>query len=145
MELKEWYSKDKKADLLHDIMCMANNLENTDSFIILGIDEENSYKVKSVSDDSNRMNTQKLVDFIRSKKFAGGIRPTVYIQAVNFTTGKIDVIVIKNNYYMPFYLTENYRDVYANNIYTRVMDTSTPKNMSAEIHYVEYLWKRRVV
>ena len=23
---REWYSPDKKADLLHDIICMANNL-----------------------------------------------------------------------------------------------------------------------
>jgi cob(I)alamin adenosyltransferase len=54
---REWYSKDKIAYLLHDIICMTNNLENTDSFIIIGIDEENSYKVRSVSTDSNRMNT----------------------------------------------------------------------------------------
>ena len=43
---REWYSKDKKADLLHDIICMANNLSNRDAFIIIGIDEENDYLVE---------------------------------------------------------------------------------------------------
>ena len=33
--------------------------------------------------------------------------------------------------------------VCANNIYTRVMDTNTPKNRSADINHVEHLWKKR--
>lgn len=33
---KEWYSK--KSDLLHDIMCFANNLVNSDCYIIIGVD-----------------------------------------------------------------------------------------------------------
>ena len=34
---KQWYSD--KCDLLHDIICMANNLENRDAYIIVGIYE----------------------------------------------------------------------------------------------------------
>ncbi|MGJ0909204.1 AlbA family DNA-binding domain-containing protein [Clostridium botulinum] len=140
---REWYSQEKKADLLHDIICMANNLENKDAYIIIGIDEENNYKVKSVADDGNRKNTQMLVDFLRNKKFAGGIRPTVFVKTVVLVEGEVDVIVIKNNYNTPFYLTEKYQGVFANNIYARVMDTNTPKEKSADIHNVEYLWKKR--
>ena len=40
-------------------------------------------------------------------------------------------------------MTERYQSVMANNIYTRVMDTNTPKDKSADIHHVEYLWKKR--
>ena len=40
---KEWHQN--KADLLHDIICMANNLSNQDGLIIIGVDEENDYKV----------------------------------------------------------------------------------------------------
>lgn len=29
---KEWYAEGKLADLLHDIICMANNMENRDAF-----------------------------------------------------------------------------------------------------------------
>ena len=55
---KEWYSQNKKADLLHDIICMANNLENKDSYIIIGVDEQDDYKLNSVGDDTNRKNTR---------------------------------------------------------------------------------------
>ena len=34
---REWF--DNTTDLLHDIICMANNLENRDAYIIIGIDQ----------------------------------------------------------------------------------------------------------
>lgn len=140
---RDWYSNEKKADLLHDIMCMANNLENRNAYIIIGVDEENDYMVKDIRDDENRRNTQMIVDFLKDKKFAGGIRPTVYIETIEVDDGHVDVIVIKNSIKTPYYLSERYHKVEANNIYTRVMDTNTPKNTSADIHHVEYLWKKR--
>ncbi|EON70475.1 helix-turn-helix domain-containing protein [Lysinibacillus sphaericus] len=140
---KEWYANEKKSDLLHDIICMANNLENKDAYIIIGIDEENKYQASSVSDDMNRKNTQMLVDFLRDKKFSGGIRPIVYVETISVNDGEIDVIVVKNTFNTPYYLSEKYQGVFANNIYTRVMDTNTPKEKSADIHHVEYLWKKR--
>ena len=140
---RQWYSKDKKVDLLHDIICMANNLENRDAYIIIGVDEENDYSLVDVKLDVNRKNTQKMVDFLRDKKFAGGVRPVVYVQEVKLFETDIDVIVIKNSYETPFYLTESFQGVMANNIYTRVMDSNTPKTKSADIFYIEYLWKKR--
>lgn len=62
---KQWYSD--KCDLLHDIICMANNLENRDAYIIVGIDEKNNFRFIDVSKDSNRKNTQMLVDFLKDK------------------------------------------------------------------------------
>ena len=29
---KEWYEEGKQPDLLHDIICMSNNLENRDAY-----------------------------------------------------------------------------------------------------------------
>lgn len=140
---REWYTNEKKSDLLHDIICMANNLDNKDAYIIIGIDEENNHEVKSVRNDENRKNTQMIVDFLREKKFAGGIRPIVSVEVINLDDDEIDVIVVKNTYNTPYYLNEKYQGVFANNIYTRVMDTNTPKEKSADIHHVEYLWKKR--
>ena len=140
---KVWYSKEKRVDLLHDIMCMANNLENRDAYIIIGIDEGNDFEILNVKDDVNRKSTQKIVDFLKDKKFAGGVRPTVYVESILLGDNHIDVIVIKNTYSTPYYLTEKYQGVFANNIYTRVMDTNTPKEKSADIHHVEYLWRKR--
>ena len=140
---KEWYEVGKQADLLHDIICMANNLENRDAYIIIGIDEENEYRVNDMTNADNRKSTQMLVDFMRNKKFSGGIRPRVMVEIMQLETGIIDIIVIKNGYSTPYVLEESYQGVNANNIYTRVMDSNTPKNKTAEISHIEYLWKKR--
>ena len=35
-----WYDAAHNMGLLHDIICMSNNLVNRDAYIIIGIDEE---------------------------------------------------------------------------------------------------------
>lgn len=138
---KEWYKNN--GDLLHDIICMANNLNNNDSYIIIGVDEENDYCTLDISNDPNRKNTQNIVDFIKNKKFAGGVRPLVYVKSLSVLNSTIDVIVVENSFQTPFYLIERFEKVNANNIYTRIMDTNTPINNSADINHIEYLWKKR--
>lgn len=138
---KEWYTK--KPDLLHDIICMANTPSSHDGLIIIGVDEETDFSVCDITNDPNRRKTQDIVTFLRDKKFAGGIRPTVYVQPFSIDGKAIDVIVIRNDRNTPYYLTESFQGVFANNIYTRVMDTNTPKNASADINIVEKLWKKR--
>lgn len=39
---REWHGN--KADLLHDIICMANNPEDTTGLLIIGIDEEEDFQ-----------------------------------------------------------------------------------------------------
>lgn len=138
---KEWYTN--KADLLHDILCMANNMSSHDGLIIIGVDEETDYSICDIKNDSNRRKTQDIVSFLRDKKFAGSIRPTVFVQSISLNSKEIDVIVIRNDRNTPYYLTEQFQGVYANNIYTRIMDTNTPKNTSADINIIEKLWKKR--
>lgn len=44
----------------------------------------------------------------------------------------------------PFYLKETYKNqLHANHIFVRLQDSNTPKNQSADINHVEYLWKKR--
>lgn len=93
---KEWH--DKKSDLLHDIICFANNLANRDCYIIIGVDEENNYCLNDISGDPNRKDTQKIVDFLKDKKFAGGIRPVVFVESLNIHGSVVDVIIIKNSF-----------------------------------------------
>lgn len=113
---KEWHSQ--KSDLLHDIMCFANNLVNSDCYIIIGVDEENDYAVCDIKADPNRKNTQKLVDFLKDKKFAGGVRPIALVESCDIDGKTIDVIIIKNSFDTPYYLTESYQDVFET-IYTQ--------------------------
>ena len=138
---KEWHTSN--SDLLHDIICMANNQENKDAYIIIGIDESANYDIVDVANNAHRKNTQKVVDFLKDKKFAGGIRPIVYVKTFTITDKIVDIIVIENSLHTPFYLEQKYEGIWANNIYTRVQDTNTPKDKSADIDKIEYLWKKR--
>lgn len=138
---KQWYTN--KSDMLHDIICMSNNLSNRTAYIIIGIDEQQDYSIVDVSCDPNRKNTQKLVDFLKDKKFAGGIRPVVHVESLHYSNGVIDTIVIENSSNTPFYLTVQYEGVRASSIYTRVMDTNTPIDKSADINHIEQLWRKR--
>lgn len=55
---KQWH--DNKTSLLHDVICMANNLHNRNAYIIIGIDEEDNFAVVDVKADPNRRNTQNM-------------------------------------------------------------------------------------
>ncbi|MEH7114590.1 ATP-binding protein [Neobacillus niacini] len=134
-----------KADLLHDIICMANNRADRDGYIIFGI--SNDFEVMGLEGDLNRRNQQNIIDFLRAKKFSGGIRPIIELKSLYIHGKELDVLIVKNSTDTPYYLTVDFpergRTVRANHIYTRVGDTNTPINESADINHVEYLWKKR--
>lgn len=147
-----WHSN--KADLIHDIICMANNQIGRDAYIIIGVSDSKSadgVKIKGVS-DANRKDQQHLIDFFRDKKFAGGVRPEVYLQTLNLFDDNgaeqpVDVIIIKHTAKTPYFLTENFRDrdreVRAGYIYTRIGDTNTAIDSFADLDKIEYLWRKR--
>ena len=101
---RQWYKKGDEGDMLHDILCMANNLENRDAYIIIGVDEEQDYSLVEVQEDPYRRNTQMLTDFLRDKKFAGDIRPVVTVESILVTGITIDVIVIHNSDNTPIFI-----------------------------------------
>ena len=108
---------DNKASLLHDIICMANNQVGRDAYIIIGVSDSKSpdgVKVKGVP-ETNRRDLQQLISFLRNKKFAGGLRPSVYLQTImlpddNHTNRPIDVIIVKNSEKTAYLLIEIFRD-----------------------------------
>lgn len=54
---QEWYISNKdNTDLLYDIIYMTNNLENRDTYIIIGV-EDKTFNLLGVSSDNNRKNT----------------------------------------------------------------------------------------
>ena len=86
---------DNKASLLHDIICMANNQLGRDAYIIIGVSDsrcQDGVKIKGVT-EVNRKDQQHLIDFLRSKKFAGGLRPPVYLQTISLCDDHIDISV----------------------------------------------------
>lgn len=142
---REWYKNDAKGkqDMLHDIICMANNLSKKDGYIIFGVDEAKDFALTGVCSDPNRRNTQNMVDFLRDKKFAGAFRPTVSVTAFDCSGVSIDVLAVHTDNNTPYYLAEKFQGVHANNIYIRIQDTNTPLDRSADIHDIEKLWRKR--
>ena len=136
-----------KADLLHDIICLANNRANRDAYLIFGV-EDKTYNILGVENDPNRRNQQGIVDFLRSKSFAGQVRPRVEVRTISINDHELDVFIVKNSTDVPYYITKDYNDgqkrIRANYIYTRVQDNNTPIDTCADLNHVEYLWKKRL-
>jgi len=146
---RQWYEIDNEKDkgrisLLHDVICMANLIKDEDGLIIIGVDEEKDSAICDVKNDPNRKNTHEMVKFLRDKPFDGGIRPTAYVESIDIENKTIDVIVVENSSYTPFYLTKDcFHAVKAYHIYTRVGDSNTPIDRSADSDKIEALWKKR--
>lgn len=146
-----------KAALVHDIICMANNRADRDSYIIFGIENE-SFEVVGVENDSIRRNQQQITDILRSVNFAGGVRPRIETHTLNLANHDVDVLIVKNSFDVPFYLEKEYKDknvkneegkhigktVHPYHIYARVVDNNTEINKNADINDVERLWKKRL-
>lgn len=145
-----WDFKEKhhenKANLLHDVICMANNRVDRDAYIIFGISDD-TFDILGVENDENRRNQQNIIDQLKSKKFISGIRPRVDMRTLKISEHEIDVLIIKNSNNTPYYLIEDFKEkarvVRAHHIYTRVGDTNTDIDKSADINNIEYLWKKR--
>lgn len=141
---RQWYDSDSaRGDLLIDILCMANNLENRDAYIIIGVDESDDYNVRTVANDPNRRNTQNLVDFLKGKNFMGDIRPLATVTTISIDNAELDIIVIKNSYDTPFVLTSDYQGIKAHHTYTRVQDVNTARTSSADVDKIEQLYRKR--
>lgn len=137
---------ESKIDLVHDIICMANNRVDRDAYIIFGV-EDKKFDVVGVEDDSCRRNQQGVIDILKSKKFSSGIRPQIEMRTIHISEHEIDVMIIKNSMDTPYFLLEDFvegkRRVRANYIYTRVGDTNTDIDKTADINNIEYLWRKR--
>lgn len=145
-----------KASLIHDIICMANNRADRDSYIVFGIDDD--CEVVGVEKDENRRNQQGITDILRSVSFAGGVRPRIEMHTLKLGIHDVDVLIVKNSFDVPYYLEKEYKDKTVKNekgdhygkvvrpyhIYTRVVDNNTEINKNADINDVERLWKKRL-
>ncbi len=140
---QQWHSN--KAELLHDILCMANNLQDEDGFIIFGV--QDNCEVCGVNrDDSNRLKQTDVLDWLSQLAFANDFPAVQVFSNVPYSDNLVDVLIViqKNN--GPYYLKENYpRDKITVRpfIYTRVGDKNTPVTEPATFSQIETLWRKR--
>ena len=130
----------KKNDLLHDIICMANNLSNHDAYIIMGI-QDKPVKITGVKQFSNKWTQENYQDFLQNLTWAGDMIPTVEFRTIN--NGDLDVLIIKKSNRVPYYITKNYGKVRENRIYVRKGSKNTAIDSQAEIGDIEKLFEFR--
>lgn len=141
-DFKAEYPKNN-ANLLHDIICLSNNLDNREAYLIIGV-TDGGY-VKGVKDDPNRRNQEELISFVNGKSFAGDRYPYIELSTLTLKDKEIDVIIISPKGYAPYYLSQSYscnkRTVNAGSIYTRTGDKNTDIDKTANPTNTELLWK----
>lgn len=158
-DFKQCWHHDK-AELLHDILCLANSSYRQEKYLIIGIrDSENKsgFSVEGVAtDDPNAKKTVQLNGFLRQLSFIGDLRPIVHVEHLEIDEKDIDVIIIEPSENVPFVLAKDYFDkkvkpmkeadrriVRCGSVYVRIQDENTPINSTATNDKVENLWRRR--
>ena len=140
---KEYHTN--KAELLLDIICMANNQEDRDSFIIFGI-EDHTMKIVGVENDRNRRKLNQLSQFLSGKSFAVYV-PEIDIQTIEIEGHEIDVLIIFNTNHTPYYLEKDFIDsdktVLHGEIYIRLNDRKAGTSEASPYSCIEHLWKKR--
>lgn len=147
-----WHSNN--ADLLKDIICMANNItiDMQDGYIIFGV-EDKTFNIIGVSEDANRKNQENIIGFLSSQTWSGEEIPDVEVTATNIDGKEIDVLIIHNKDVTPYYLLKDYSKcsneekrktiLRAGVIYSRVGDRNTSSAECATKQSTEFLWKKR--
>lgn len=147
-DYKEDYT-DCKEDKLIDIICMANNIEGHDAYLIYGVDDNGN--VKGIEKTTySRYTTKSVTEFLRSKPFAGGYVPKTSVQVIEIDGHELDILIIYSTRNTPYYLTEEFSPSHDNKkkirqgaIYTRVNDVNTPRTQTANFEHTAYLWRKR--
>ncbi|MGB9979236.1 RNA-binding domain-containing protein [Methanobacterium sp.] len=97
------------ASLLHDLICLANCHHDGDRYLILGVTGPPKCEIKgSVSKQENRKNQADINDFLSRIDFAGDNHPEIEFQTLKINEKEIDVIIINNKRFKPYFLTKSY-------------------------------------
>ncbi|MBO5177668.1 MAG: ATP-binding protein [Lachnospiraceae bacterium] len=134
-----------KAELLLDIICMANNQEDREAYLIYGI-QDRSWQVIGVENDKNRLKLNQLSQFLSGKHFAVYI-PQIDLQTIVLENHEIDILIVHDTKHTPYYLEKDFVDddkkVIHGVIYSRLNDRKTGTSEATPYTCVEHLWKKR--
>ena len=135
---------DRNADLIHDVLCLANANHDVDRYLIYGVDDSD-YSVHPINEDPGRRTQADLAGLFRdnANKFFQSRFPDFFLRETELEGKLLDVLVIKDAPHKPYYLIEKFEKIRAHHIYTRVCDTNTPANDVAQPHEIERMWRER--
>ena len=134
----------RNADLVHDVLCLSNAKHHGSRFLMFGINDED-FSLHSISSDRNRRTQAGMADLFRgiADKFFQSRFPEFYLKEITIRGELLDILVIEDTPYKPYYLIEQYEKIRAHHIYTRICDTNTPVKESAQPHEIERMWRER--
>lgn len=134
----------KKADLIHDVLCLANADHQGRRFLIFGVDDSD-LSICEISGDPNRRTQADIAGLFRdnAEKFFQSRFPDFYLAELVVHGKLLDVLVIEDAPHKPYYLVQKYEKLKAHHIYTRVCDTNTPVTDAAQPHEIERMWRER--
>jgi len=146
IDFKERFHENK-AELMHDILCLANNTEFQDAYIVFGInDKRETVGVENHQKRVKLADIQGLLHDNRPKFFNNEV-PKVDVVELWDSGHEIDVLEIKSTFNVPYFLIEQYPDgkktVRSGHIYSRSGDRNTPIDEYASPNQTEILWKKR--
>lgn len=134
----------QRQDLIHDVLCLANAEHDGPRFLIFGV-KDGGVSVQTIENDENRRSQADMINLFRdnANKFSQSRFPSFYLRTIEIDDKQLDVLIIENDSKKPYYLVDSIRGVKAHHIYTRVGDTNTPLNRSAQPHQIERMWRER--
>ena len=155
---------DDKMDIIKDIICMANNLNDQKGYIIFGIKDPNprtgnKADVIGVESGPNSFKqTSDITDQLSKMPFAGGRKPSVKFDTIEYNQKLLNIITVESCDAGPIYLDKKYslrqgdqeigkkkrknRDLYPGTLYVRDQDSTTPWDETANPEITEMLWKK---
>lgn len=132
-------------DLLHDVLCLANIIYDGDRFIIFGVSDD--YEITGLSEKDVRHTQADIFSYLRTKSFAYHRIPNVKMDSILIDGKELDVLTIRDENYKPYFLTRDEAKqgttVRAGTIYSRMGDSNTPKDGSANPYEIEAMWRQR--
>jgi len=138
---------ENKAELLHDILCLANNTQFQDAYLVFGIDD--SGQIVGVENHKIRLNSANIHDFFNNNrlKFFNNDIPEVDVITLNDSGHDIDVLEVKSSFNVPYFLTKHYQDdkitVRSGHVYSRTGSRNTPIDQCVSPDQTIKLWKKR--
>lgn len=136
---------DNKAELLLDIICMANNQADRDAYLIYGV-HNYTLDIVGVENDKNRLKLHQLSQFLYGKHFAVYV-PEIDLQTIKFGKHEVDILVVYNTNHTPYYLENDYTDkektVLHGVVYSRLNDRKAGTSEATPYSCIEHLWKKR--
>ncbi|MDE2890694.1 MAG: ATP-binding protein [Gemmatimonadota bacterium] len=133
-----------KADLIHDVLCLANADHDGNRYLIYGVDDRN-YSIHPMNEDPGRRTQADIAGLFRdnAEKFFQSRIPEFYLKEIELGDELLDVLVIEDAPHKPYYLIQRLGKIHAHHIYSRVCDTNTPVNDAAQAHEIERMWRQR--